>query len=156
MSLLADLLSKVVSKNVESGIPPTLQRVVLDSRRKTLMRRRMVVTGGAAVALMLAGIAVVRYVDRITGSPRLSPSVSTNSSSSKGQQAEAAQEGMPEPRTWKIVPPGAGGAQENAFSHQRAAAGDTLPTKAALRGEDMPVAKAATPDLTHFPTTSLN
>jgi Flp pilus assembly protein TadD len=144
MSLLADLLSKVAPKNVESGVPPTLQRVVLDSKRKMLIRRRMVVIGSVAVALVLAGVVVARYIDRIKGSPRPSPSVSTNMSPSQGQQAEPVQEGIPEPRTGKTLPQEARRAQEDGSSRQRAA-GETLPPKAAPRGEDPSAAKPATP-----------
>jgi hypothetical protein len=68
MSLLADLLSKITPERPEGAIPPALERVVSDSRRRKVMRRRMAVMGGFALLIVLAGIGVVRYVTGVTGS----------------------------------------------------------------------------------------
>jgi tetratricopeptide (TPR) repeat protein len=69
MSLLADLLSKVKydkQERREGGIPPTLQRVVFASKEKKSVGKPFIVAGSLALAMVVAGLAIVYYMSGVT------------------------------------------------------------------------------------------
>lgn len=150
MSLLADLLSKVAPGKTESGIPPALQRSILNSRRKALSRRRVAVAGLAAVVLIFGGIAFVRYVDRTIGppAPSGSRSATTESVDSNRTQVDAKQaESFPQT---EVVPnPAPDGLEGEKSFRQRPQSLGALPPKGAPHKEDILVARATAPQSTN-------
>jgi predicted Zn-dependent protease len=150
MSLLADLLSKVAPKKIEGGIPPSLERVVFDSKRKTVTRRRLVLAGGVAAALIIGGIALVSYVDLIGRSSRPSPSSSASPVVSKGPPTAPPQGAQSQPPKGAATPsPDAKRGPAPALTSQTARTPDTSIPKVAARSKDTPAAKVASHQATN-------
>ncbi|MCX5810974.1 MAG: tetratricopeptide repeat protein [Proteobacteria bacterium] len=72
MSLLADLLSKVKYQKHEGGIPPTLKRVISDSKKKRVVKKQIVIMGSLALIMVFIGLGVVYYINVLTV-PSLAP-----------------------------------------------------------------------------------
>jgi tetratricopeptide (TPR) repeat protein len=78
MSLLADLLSKVKHGKREGGIPPTLEKVILDEKKKRNVKKQIIILAGLALFMVLAGLGVVYYTNVVMEPSFKSRSVRTN------------------------------------------------------------------------------
>jgi Tfp pilus assembly protein PilF len=72
MSLLANLLSKVKHQQHEGSIPPTLERVISDAKKKRIVKKQIIVMGSLALIMVFIGLGAVYYINVLTG-PSLAP-----------------------------------------------------------------------------------
>jgi len=78
MSLLADLLSKVKYQKHEGGIPPTLERVISDSKKKRVVKKQIFIMGGVALIIVFVGLGFVYYINMLTAPSPLPVAARTN------------------------------------------------------------------------------
>jgi predicted Zn-dependent protease len=103
MSLIADLLSKVSSKQTEGSVPPGLTRSVVELQSKASRRRKYVLVSVAAVLLIASGIGLVYYVRTISGNSMLTPEAKSRIENLKGSSNRLAT--VNDPSQNHVLPP---------------------------------------------------
>jgi Tfp pilus assembly protein PilF len=78
MSLIADLLSKIKHRKQEGGIPPTLERVILDAKKEKNVKKQIIILGGSALFMVFVGLGIVYYTNVVVEPSLMSGKVKAN------------------------------------------------------------------------------